>query len=71
MKITSGSQDITRNILEDFEKLHGDKIKFQVRSDGVNLETVRIRTQEWTVENRIIKTANEAVFCEEEEMISK
>ena len=51
MKITSGSQDITRNILEDFEKLHGDKIKFQGRSDGVNLETVRIRTQEWTVEN--------------------
>ncbi len=50
-KIVSGNYSITWNVLEEFEELRGDKIKFQVRADGDNMETVRIGTQEWTVKN--------------------
>ena len=50
-KIASGSHSITWNVLEEFEELRGDKIKFQVRADAIDLETVIIGTQEWTVKN--------------------
>jgi hypothetical protein len=50
-KIVSGNHSITWNVLEEFEELRGDKIKFQVRADGADLETVKIGTQEWTVKN--------------------
>ncbi len=50
-KIASGNHSITWNVLEEFEELRGDKIKFQVRADGDDLETVIIGTQEWTVKN--------------------
>jgi uncharacterized protein (TIGR02145 family) len=38
-------------VLEEFEELRGDKIKFQVKADLGNIETVVIGTQEWTVKN--------------------
>ena len=50
-KIASGSHTITWNVLEEFEELRGDKIQFQVRADGENIETVVIGTQEWTTKN--------------------
>ena len=54
-KIASGSHSITWNVLEEFEELRGDKIKFQVRADSSDLETVKIGTQEWTVKNLDVK----------------
>jgi len=50
-KIASGSHNITWNVLEEFEELRGNKIQFQVRADGENIETVVIGTQEWTTKN--------------------
>ena len=50
-KIASGNHSITWNVLEEFEELRGDKIKFQVRADGDDLETVVIGNQEWAVKN--------------------
>ena len=50
-KIASGSHSITWNVLDEFEELRGDKIQFQVRADGENIETVVIGTQEWTKKN--------------------
>ena len=50
-KIATGNHSITWNVLEEFEELRGDKIKFQVKADADDLETVKIGTQEWTVEN--------------------
>ena len=50
-KIASGSHTITWKVLEEFEELRGDKIQFQVRADGENIETVVIGTQEWTKKN--------------------
>jgi len=50
-KIGSGSHNITWNVLEEFEELRGDKIKFQVRAKSDNIETVKIGAQEWTTKN--------------------
>lgn len=50
-KITSGNNSITWNVLEEFEELRGEKIMFQVRAVGDNIETVVIGTQEWTTKN--------------------
>ena len=50
-KITSGGHNITWNVLEEFEELRGDKIMFQVRAVGDNIETVIIGAQEWTTKN--------------------
>jgi uncharacterized protein (TIGR02145 family) len=55
-KITSGSHNITWNVLEEFEELRGDKIMFQVRTVGDNIETVVIGTQEWTTKNLNVST---------------
>ena len=55
-KIVSGSHSITWNVLEEFEELRGDKIQFQVRADGENIETVVIGTQEWTKKNLDVST---------------
>jgi hypothetical protein len=55
-KIASGNHSITWNVLEEFEELRGDKIKFQVRADADDLETVIIGTQEWTVKNLNVST---------------
>ena len=55
-KITNGKHNITWNVLDEIEELRGDKIKFQVRADGDNMETVRIGTQEWTVKNLDVST---------------
>jgi uncharacterized protein (TIGR02145 family) len=55
-KIVSGNHSITWNVLEEFEELRGDKIKFQVRADKsdqspVFLETIKIGAQEWKEKN--------------------
>jgi hypothetical protein len=50
-KVVSGSKNITWNVLEEFEELRGDKIMFQVRTVGDNIETVMIGSQEWSVYN--------------------
>jgi uncharacterized protein (TIGR02145 family) len=50
-KITSGGHNITWNVLEEFEELRGDKIMFQVRAVGDNIDTVIIGAQEWTTKN--------------------
>ncbi|WP_396165976.1 fibrobacter succinogenes major paralogous domain-containing protein [Flavobacterium sp.] len=47
-KITSGSHNITWNVLEEFEELKGENIKFQVKAAIIDdIETVIIGTQEW------------------------
>ncbi|MFZ4671930.1 MAG: fibrobacter succinogenes major paralogous domain-containing protein [Flavobacterium sp.] len=55
-KIATGNHSITWNVLEEFEELRGDKIKFQVRADASNIETVVIGSQEWTVKNLNVST---------------
>jgi uncharacterized protein (TIGR02145 family) len=50
-KIASGNHSITWNVLEEFEELHGDKIKFQIRALGNNNATVMIGNQEWSTKN--------------------
>ena len=56
-KIATGNHSITWNVLEEFEELRGDKIKFQVRADAQLrtdtpvIKTVKIGTQQWTVKN--------------------
>jgi uncharacterized protein (TIGR02145 family) len=56
VKIASGSHSINWNVIEEFEELRGDKIQFQVRADGENIETVVIGTQEWTTKNLDVST---------------
>ncbi|MFZ4671929.1 MAG: fibrobacter succinogenes major paralogous domain-containing protein [Flavobacterium sp.] len=55
-KIATGNHSITWNVLEEFEELRGDKIKFQVKADSGNIETVVIGSQEWTVKNLDVST---------------
>jgi hypothetical protein len=50
-KIVSGSNSITWNVLDEFEELKGDNIKFQVKAIVGDIETVKIGTQEWTTKN--------------------
>jgi uncharacterized protein (TIGR02145 family) len=50
-KITSGSNSITWNVLDEYKELRGDKIKFQVRAKIDYIETVNIEDQEWTTKN--------------------
>ena len=44
--IASGSLIITWYVLEEFEELRGDNIQFQVRADGLGIETSVIGNQE-------------------------
>jgi uncharacterized protein (TIGR02145 family) len=49
-KITSGNHSITWNVLEEFQELKGDNIRFQVLAElenNENIETVVIGNQEW------------------------
>ena len=39
-KIATGNHNITWNVLEEFEELRGDKIKFQVRADETKSQTI-------------------------------
>ena len=51
VKIVSGSNIITWNVLEEFEEFKGNNIKFQIRAFGNNNGTVMIGDQEWTTKN--------------------
>jgi uncharacterized protein (TIGR02145 family) len=61
-KIASGNHSITWNVLEEFEELRGDKIKFQVKADAQvrtntpDIKTVKIGSQKWTVKNLDVST---------------
>jgi uncharacterized protein (TIGR02145 family) len=55
-KVATGNHSITWNVLEEFEELRGDKIKFQVKADEGEIETIIIGTQEWTVKNLDVST---------------
>ncbi len=53
-KVVSGNHNITWNVLEEFEELKGNSIKFQVKAINtviINLPTVKIGTQDWTTKN--------------------
>jgi uncharacterized protein (TIGR02145 family) len=50
-KIVSGSHNITWNVLEEFEELKGDNIKFKIAANGENIETIKIGTQVWMAKN--------------------
>ncbi len=50
-KVISGKKSIFWNVLEEFEELKGDNIKFQVKASGEYIETVVIGNQEWTKRN--------------------
>jgi uncharacterized protein (TIGR02145 family) len=50
-KVVSGKKNIVWNVLEEFEDLKGDNIKFQVKASGEYIETVVIGNQEWTKRN--------------------
>jgi uncharacterized protein (TIGR02145 family) len=50
-KVVSGKHSIVWNVLEEFEELKGDNIKFQVKASGEYIETVVIGNQEWTQRN--------------------
>ena len=51
VKIVSGSHIITWKVLEEFEELKGNNVKFQVKAIGSDIETVMIGDQEWTTKN--------------------
>jgi tetratricopeptide (TPR) repeat protein len=53
-KIASGNHSITWNVLEEFEELRGDKIKFQVRADEVKSQTIT------SINQAIIKNPKDA-----------
>ena len=55
-KIISGNHTITWNVLEEFEELKGDNIKFQVKATGGEIETIKIGNQEWTTKNLDVTT---------------
>ena len=50
-KIVSGKYSIIWNVLEEFQELKGDNIKFQVRASVENIETVVIGKQVWITKN--------------------
>jgi uncharacterized protein (TIGR02145 family) len=56
VNIASGSQRITWSVLDEFEELRGDKIQFQVRAYGDNIETIKIGNQEWMTKNLDVST---------------
>jgi|688.fasta_scaffold79599_3 uncharacterized protein (TIGR02145 family) len=55
-KIASGNHSITWNVLEEFEELYGDKIKFQVKAISDEIETVSIGNQVWMKKNLDVST---------------
>ncbi len=50
-KINSGRHQITWNVLEEFEELRGDNVKFQVSAISDESKIVTIGNQEWTTKN--------------------
>ena len=55
-KIISGSHNITWNVLEEFQELKGDNIKFQVKAISNEIETVTIGNQVWMKKNLDVST---------------
>ena len=57
--VSSGSKSITWSVLEEFEELRGNDIKFQVRAVNNTIETiqtVKIGTQVWMKKNLDVST---------------
>ena len=50
-KIVSGSNNITWRVLEEFDELKGNNIKFQVKVISNEIETVTIGNQVWMAKN--------------------
>ena len=50
-KISSGKNSIIWNVLEEYNELRGNNIKFQVRAKIIYSNTVIIGNQEWTKKN--------------------
>jgi uncharacterized protein (TIGR02145 family) len=55
-KIVSGNNNIAWNVLEEFDELKGDNIKFQVKAIISDIDTIKIGTQEWTTKNLNVST---------------
>ena len=58
-KIISGNKIIYWNVLEEFDALKGENIKFQVKAISnviYNIPTVKIGNQEWTTKNLNVST---------------
>jgi uncharacterized protein (TIGR02145 family) len=51
VNVSSGSKAIIWNVLEEFDELRGNDIRFQVRTPDNEFETVKIGEQEWTIKN--------------------
>ena len=55
-KIVSGNNNITWNVLDEFQELKGDNIKFQVKAISNEIETVTIGNQVWMKKNLDVST---------------
>ncbi len=55
-KIVSGSHNIIWNVLEEFDELKGNNIKFQVRVTDEVIQNVTIGTQFWMLKNLDVST---------------
>jgi uncharacterized protein (TIGR02145 family) len=51
-KVSSGKKSIIFSVLDEYNELRGDRIKFQVRAESANdLKTIKIGSQDWTTTN--------------------
>ena len=54
--IKSGQNSITLFVLNEFNELRGDNIRFKVDASTTNLNTIKIGTQTWTTKNLDVTT---------------
>jgi uncharacterized protein (TIGR02145 family) len=56
VNVRSGSKNITWNVLEEFEELRGNDVRFQVRAEDTSYETIQIGNQIWMKKNLDVST---------------